>query len=89
MKKIPYVSIKKVTRLLTVKQMRWPSSPRSWVNQPSRKSTSLSVIGGRLSLCQTTDDARNKDVGPRKVEQQEAMITEKNDDWRQSFIEYF
>jgi hypothetical protein len=40
------------------------------------------------SLCQTTGDARNEDMEPRKVEQQEAMITEEDDDWRQPFIEY-
>jgi hypothetical protein len=42
-----------------------------------------------LSLCQTTGDARNENAGPREVKQQEAMITEENDDWRQPFIEYF
>jgi hypothetical protein len=89
MKKIPYVSIKKVTRAVNgevdalaklTKELGEPTEPEIYITVRNRR---------LLSLCQTTNDTRNEDVGPRKVEHQEAMITEEDDDWRQPFIEYF
>jgi Reverse transcriptase-like len=89
MKKIPYVSIEKVTRAVNgeadalaklAKELGEPTEPEIHIIVRNRRP---------LSLCQTMDDANNKDIGPEKVECQEAMITEGDDDWRQPFIEYF
>jgi hypothetical protein len=89
MKKIPYVSIEKVTRAVNgeadalaklAKELGEPTEPEIHIIVHNRRP---------LSLCQTTDDANNEDIGPRRVEHQEAMIIEENDDWRQPFIEYF
>jgi ribonuclease HI len=75
MKKIPYVSIEKVTRAVNgeadalaklAKELGEPTEPEIHITVRNRRP---------LSLCQTIDDERNEDVKPRKVEQQEAMIT--------------
>jgi ribonuclease HI len=89
MKKIMYVSIEKVMRAINgeadalaklTKELGEPTEPEIHITVRNRRP---------LSLCQTTNDARNEDTEPRKMEQQEAMITEEDDDWRQPFIEYF
>jgi ribonuclease HI len=89
MKKIPYVSIEKVTRAVNgeadalaklAKELGEPTEPEIHIIVRNRRP---------LSLCQTTDDANNEDIGPRRVEHQESMIIEENDDWKQPFIEYF
>jgi ribonuclease HI len=87
MKKILYVSIEKVTRAVNgepnalaklAKELGEPTEPEIHINVHNRR---------LLSLCQTIDNSRNEDVGPRQAEQQEEMITEEDDDWRQPFIE--
>jgi Integrase zinc binding domain len=89
MKKIPYVSIEKVTRAVNGEADALAKLAKE-LGEPTEPEIHITVYNRRpLSLCQTTDDARNEYVGPRKVEQQEAMITEEHDDWRQPFIEYF
>jgi Integrase zinc binding domain len=89
MKKILYVSIEKVTRAVNgeadvlaklAKELGEATEPEIHIIVRNRRT---------LSLCQTTDDANNEDIGPRRVEYQEAMITEEDDDCRQLFIEYF
>jgi hypothetical protein len=83
------VSIKKVTRAVNgeadalaklAKELGEPTEPEIHITVRNRRS---------LSLCQITSDAGNENTEPKKVEQLEAMITEKDDDWRQPFIEYF
>jgi Reverse transcriptase-like len=88
-KKIPYVSIEKVTRAVNgeadalaklAKELGEPTEPKIHITVRNRRP---------LSLCQITSDAGNEIAEPKKVEQQESMITEEDDDWRQPFIEYF
>jgi ribonuclease HI len=80
MKKISYVSIEKVTRAVNgevdalaklAKELGEPTEPKIHITVRNRRP---------LSLCQTTDDKRNKDVGPKKAEQQEAIIIEEDND---------
>jgi ribonuclease HI len=88
-KKISYVSIEKVTRAVNgeadalaklAKELGEPTEPKIHITIRNRRP---------LSLCQITGDAENENAESRKAEQQEAMITEKDDDWRRLFIEYF
>jgi hypothetical protein len=89
MKKISYVSIEKVARAVNGKVDALAKLTKE-LGEPTEPEIHITVRNRRpLSLCQTTNDARNEDVGPRKVEHREAMITEEDDDWRQPFIEYF
>jgi ribonuclease HI len=89
MKKIPYVFIEKVTRAVNgeadalaklAKELGEPTEPEIHIIVRNRRP---------LSLCQTTDDVNNEGTGPKRIEYQETMITEEDDDWRQPFIEYF
>jgi hypothetical protein len=75
MKKIPYVSIEKVTRAINgeadalaklAKELGEPTEPEIHIIVRNRMP---------LSLCQTTDDANNKDIEPEKVEYQEIMAS--------------
>jgi Integrase zinc binding domain len=89
MKKIPYVSIEKVTRAVNgeadalaklAKELSELTEPEIYITVCNRRP---------LSLCPTTDNTKNEDVEPEEAEQQEAMTIEENNDWRQPFIEYF
>jgi Integrase zinc binding domain len=89
MKKIPYMSIEKVTRVVNGEADALAKLAKE-LGEPTELETHIVVRNRRsLSLCQTIDEAIDEDIGPRKVEYQEAMITEEDDDWRQPFIEYF
>jgi ribonuclease HI len=88
-KKIPYVSIEKVTRAVNgeadalaklAKELGEPTEPEIHITVRNRRP---------LSLCQITSDAGNENAESREAKQQEAMIIEEDDDWRQPFIEYF
>jgi Integrase zinc binding domain len=89
MKKILYVSIEKVTRAVNGEANALAKLAKE-LGEPTKPEIHIIIRNRRpLSLCQTTDDANNEDIGPRRMEYQETMITEEDDDWRQPFIEYF
>jgi hypothetical protein len=70
MKKIPYVSIEKVTRAVNGEVDALAKLTKE-LGEPTESEIHITVCNRRpLSLCQKTNDARNEDVGPRKVEHQ-------------------
>jgi ribonuclease HI len=88
-KKIPYVSIEKVTRAVNGEADALAKLAKE-LGEPTELEIHITVRNRRpLSLCQITSDAGNEIAEPKKAEQQEAMITKEDDDWRQPFIEYF
>jgi ribonuclease HI len=83
MKKIPYVSIEKVTRAVNgeadalaklVKELGESTEPEINITVRNRRP---------LSLCRTKDNTEsNEEIEPKKVEQQGTMTIEEDDDWR-------
>jgi hypothetical protein len=88
-KKISYVSIEKVTRAVNSEADALAKLAKE-LGEPTEPEIHITIRNRRpLSLCQITSDAENENVESREAKQQEAMIIEEDDDWRQPFIEYF
>jgi ribonuclease HI len=69
MRKILYVSIEKVTRAVNGEPNALAKLAKE-LGEPTEPEIHITVHNRRLlSLCQTTDDSRNEDVGPRQAEQ--------------------
>jgi RNase H-like domain found in reverse transcriptase len=76
--------------ILTGRLAKWAIILTEFDIEPTEPEIHITVRNRRsLSLCQITNDAGNENAESREAKQQEAMMTEEDDDWRQPFIEYF